>query len=305
MERLVEAAAAEMGIDRVELRRRNHIPPEAMPYKAPNGTTYDSGDFAGVLDGGVASSPIGTGFAARKAESRARGRLRGRGISDYLELTGPARPRDGRHPLRAERRRDHDHRHARLRAGPLVAFRAGTGEPARHPVRPDQALAGRQRRTDRRRRHRRLEIDDDERGRDRRGRPTNASSKASRSPPMCWRRRRPTSSSAPAGLSSPAPTARSASWNWPTKLRGGLELPRGAAAEPRHRQCQRRPALGLSQWLPHRRGRGRSRDRHGRGRALQLRQRFRRRHQPAAGHRPGAWRHRAGDRPGVARAHRL
>ncbi|MBO0739575.1 MAG: xanthine dehydrogenase family protein molybdopterin-binding subunit, partial [Alphaproteobacteria bacterium] len=45
MERLVDAAAAEMGIDRVELRRRNHISPAAMPYKAPNGTTYDSGDF--------------------------------------------------------------------------------------------------------------------------------------------------------------------------------------------------------------------------------------------------------------------
>src|SRR5438034_3279773 len=44
MERLVETAATEMGIDRAALRRRNHIPPSAMPYKAPNGTTYDSGD---------------------------------------------------------------------------------------------------------------------------------------------------------------------------------------------------------------------------------------------------------------------
>ena len=54
MERLVETAAAEMGIDRVELRRRNHIPPEAMPYKAPNGTTYDSGDFSNLLNEAVA-----------------------------------------------------------------------------------------------------------------------------------------------------------------------------------------------------------------------------------------------------------
>jgi carbon-monoxide dehydrogenase large subunit len=88
MERLVETAAAEIGIDRVELRRRNHIPPEAMPYKAPNGTTYDSGDFTALLDKAVALADW-DGFAARKAESRARGRLRGRGISDYLELTGP------------------------------------------------------------------------------------------------------------------------------------------------------------------------------------------------------------------------
>src|SRR5580693_9469967 len=88
MERLVDAAAAEMGIDRVELRRRNHIPPEAMPYKAPNGTTYDSGDFTNLLNQALALADW-EGFAARKAESRARGRLRGRGISDYLELTGP------------------------------------------------------------------------------------------------------------------------------------------------------------------------------------------------------------------------
>src|SRR4051812_11000752 len=88
MERLVDTAAAEMGIDRVELRRRNHIPPEAMPYKSPNGTTYDSGEFTAVLNKAVALADW-DGFAARKEESRARSRLRGRGISDYLELTGP------------------------------------------------------------------------------------------------------------------------------------------------------------------------------------------------------------------------
>jgi carbon-monoxide dehydrogenase large subunit len=88
MERLVETAARETGIDAVELRRRNHIPPEAMPYKAPNGTTYDSGDFTNLLNKAVQLADW-EGFPARKAESRARGRLRGRGISDYLELTGP------------------------------------------------------------------------------------------------------------------------------------------------------------------------------------------------------------------------
>src|SRR3979411_2995743 len=71
---------------RVELRRRNHIPPEAMPYKAPNGTTYDSGDFSNLLNEAVALADW-DGFAARKEESRARGRLRGRGISGDLELT--------------------------------------------------------------------------------------------------------------------------------------------------------------------------------------------------------------------------
>ncbi|HJU19964.1 MAG TPA: xanthine dehydrogenase family protein molybdopterin-binding subunit [Stellaceae bacterium] len=88
MERLVDAAAAETGIDRVELRRKNHIPPQAMPYKSPNGMTYDSGDFTNLLDKALRLADW-DGFAARKADSRARGRLRGRGIGDYLELTGP------------------------------------------------------------------------------------------------------------------------------------------------------------------------------------------------------------------------
>jgi carbon-monoxide dehydrogenase large subunit len=88
MERLVDAAAAEMGIDRVELRRRNHIPVAAMPYKAPNGTTYDSGEFTAVLDEALVRADW-DGFPARKEESRKRGLLCGRGIGDYLEVTGP------------------------------------------------------------------------------------------------------------------------------------------------------------------------------------------------------------------------
>ncbi|HEV2335502.1 MAG TPA: xanthine dehydrogenase family protein molybdopterin-binding subunit [Stellaceae bacterium] len=87
MERLVDTAAAEMGIDRIALRRKNHIPPAAMPYKSPNGNTYDSGEFTALLNEALALADW-DGFAARKAESRARGRLRGRGIGDYLELTG-------------------------------------------------------------------------------------------------------------------------------------------------------------------------------------------------------------------------
>ena len=87
MERLVDRAAAETGIDRVALRRRNHIPPEAMPYRSPNGHTYDSGEFTALLDKALALADW-DGFAERKAASRAKGLLRGRGIGDYLELTG-------------------------------------------------------------------------------------------------------------------------------------------------------------------------------------------------------------------------
>ncbi|HEX3864644.1 MAG TPA: xanthine dehydrogenase family protein molybdopterin-binding subunit [Stellaceae bacterium] len=89
MERLVDTAAAEMGIDKIELRRRNHIPREAMPYKAANNQTYDSGDFTALLDKALKLADW-DGYAARKAQSQATGKLRGRGIGDYLELTGAA-----------------------------------------------------------------------------------------------------------------------------------------------------------------------------------------------------------------------
>ncbi len=88
MERLVDAAAVEMGIDRVELRRRNHIQPEQMPYSAPSGMAYDSGDFPAILDEALAMADW-DGFAARRIESRRRGKLRGRGIGQYLEVTAP------------------------------------------------------------------------------------------------------------------------------------------------------------------------------------------------------------------------
>ena len=88
MERLLDAAAAEMGIDKLELRRRNHIPASAIPYKAPSDMNYDSGDFRAVFDHALKSSDW-QGFEQRKAESRARGKLRGRGIGSYLEVTAP------------------------------------------------------------------------------------------------------------------------------------------------------------------------------------------------------------------------
>ncbi len=88
MERAIEAAARELGIDSVALRRRNHIPPEALPYDTSSGLTYDSGDFTALMDKALAFADW-DGFEARRAESRARGRLRGRGIGNYLEVTAP------------------------------------------------------------------------------------------------------------------------------------------------------------------------------------------------------------------------
>ena len=87
MERLMDAAARQLGMDPAELRRRNMIRPEQMPYRNPMGQTYDSGQFARILDQGLALADW-HGFAARRAESQARGRLRGRGIATFLEWTG-------------------------------------------------------------------------------------------------------------------------------------------------------------------------------------------------------------------------
>jgi carbon-monoxide dehydrogenase large subunit len=87
MERLMEKAAREMKRDPVELRRRNFIRPEQLPYATQLGDWYDSGDFARVLDR-VLEAADWKGFATRREASRARGRLRGRGLAVYLEWTG-------------------------------------------------------------------------------------------------------------------------------------------------------------------------------------------------------------------------
>ncbi|MCS6853987.1 MAG: xanthine dehydrogenase family protein molybdopterin-binding subunit [Elioraea sp.] len=88
MERLIEEAARGMGIDAVDLRRRNHIPADAFPYRTAAGTVYDSGDFARILDRALAAADW-DGFPDRRAEAARRGRLRGRGIGQYLECTAP------------------------------------------------------------------------------------------------------------------------------------------------------------------------------------------------------------------------
>jgi len=87
IERLIEKAARETGIDRVELRRRNLLAPAELPYKTHVGETYDSGEFGRMLQGALDAADW-NGFSKRKEESRRRGKLRGRGVSVYLEWTG-------------------------------------------------------------------------------------------------------------------------------------------------------------------------------------------------------------------------
>ncbi|MDF2998625.1 MAG: hypothetical protein K0R27_4262 [Xanthobacteraceae bacterium] len=87
LERLVDAAAAESGIDPVALRRRNLIAADQMPVKTVVGNVYDSGEFEAVLDKALAASDY-RDFPARRAAARERGRLRGIGISCFLEHAG-------------------------------------------------------------------------------------------------------------------------------------------------------------------------------------------------------------------------
>jgi len=88
IERIMDQAAYEMGIDRVEIRRRNHITPDMLPHTTPASVTYDSGDFGAVLDKALEAADW-DGFPSRKAASEAEGKLRGIGIGQYLEVTGP------------------------------------------------------------------------------------------------------------------------------------------------------------------------------------------------------------------------
>jgi len=87
MERLMDEAARQTGIDRVVLRRSNFIQPEQMPYKNPMGQTYDTGCFESVMDQALAQADW-AGFEARAAASRQKGLLRGQGIATFLEWTG-------------------------------------------------------------------------------------------------------------------------------------------------------------------------------------------------------------------------
>jgi carbon-monoxide dehydrogenase large subunit len=89
IERAIDLAAAELGLDRMEVRRRNLIPREAMPFRTGFIFTYDSGDFACGMAMAEEAADL-AGFAARKAASAARGKLRGLGVANAIEISaGP------------------------------------------------------------------------------------------------------------------------------------------------------------------------------------------------------------------------
>ncbi len=89
LERIVDLAADEIGMDPAELRRRNFIPKDAYPYQTPVALQYDSGDYGTTLDLALQAADY-AGFEARRREAMARGKLRGIGIATYIEACGIA-----------------------------------------------------------------------------------------------------------------------------------------------------------------------------------------------------------------------
>ncbi len=299
VERLIDAAARELGIDRVEIRRRNMVPPSAMPHKTPVGKEYDSGDFVRVLEAGLRNFDW-AGFPARRAESRRRGMRRGIGMSYYLEATGgdPSERAEIRFaddgfvdvyvgtqstgqghetayvmltadrlgidgekvPRQAGRHRHHpDRRRHRRRPQPLLR---GPGHPRHHRYRHREGQARRVRGA---------------RGRGRRH-PLRERAVLDRRHRSRHRHHRTCGDAAEEARRRPG--------------RDAARCRRGGGDRQAH----------FPEWLPHGGGRGRSRDRPRHGAALLRHRRCRQRDQPADRPRPGAWRRGAGDRPGGVRA---
>jgi aerobic carbon-monoxide dehydrogenase large subunit len=92
MERLIDLAARQTGLDRIELRRRNLVPESMMPYTNPFGMIYDSGAYHRVMERVLVLAEW-DGFAARRAEAKARGRVRGIGVANYVD-TATGAPRE-------------------------------------------------------------------------------------------------------------------------------------------------------------------------------------------------------------------
>ncbi len=303
MERLIEAAAAEMGIDSVELRRRNFIPPEAIPYKAPSGSAYDSGDFAAVLDDALALADLGN-YAARKRQSEARGKLRGLGIGSYLEVTAPQGKEMGGIRFEGDGSvtmisgtLDYGQGHASPFAQIVVSrlgipferlkllqgdsdqllFGGGTGG-SRTAMMGGTAL---------------LTACDKviEQGKQIAAHFLEASV---------------ADIEFSEGKFRIAGTDRSIGiMEVAQRVQAGREAAGGIAADDRRLARDGDAAVGISQRLPHRRGRGRSRHRHRQRRQIFDGERFRQSAEPAPRRGAGAWRRGPGHRPGADGAHGL
>ena len=130
LERLIDLAADRLGMDRLKIRQKNVIPKKKLPYRTASGLLYDSGDFAGNMKRMIELADW-KGFAARKRESKKRGKLRGIGISNYLETPVGIPHERVEVTVLAHRQGRTCGRHAIDRPGPRDELRAGDGRSAR------------------------------------------------------------------------------------------------------------------------------------------------------------------------------
>ena len=151
IERLVDLAAAKLGIDRISLRRRNLVRPKSMPYRNAVGMTYDSGTYEDNMDLAMRIADW-DGFATRKREAKKRGKLLGLGLANYVESSIGAPKEQARITIKPDRRRRH-HRHPAGRTRPRDQLRAGRVGSAAGAGRERAHHHGRHRRGARRRRH--------------------------------------------------------------------------------------------------------------------------------------------------------
>ena len=151
IERVIDIAAKQFGYDRIDLRRRNLIPPTAQPYTTPLGMTYDCGDYGKIMDRALALSDW-KGFNKRKRESKRNKKLRGIGLANYLEITSGSPREWSKVDVKPEGHVEVVDRHAVERPGPRDELRAMRRRMARRRCGQHQADPGRHRhRADRRR----------------------------------------------------------------------------------------------------------------------------------------------------------
>ncbi len=157
IERLIDLAASRLGVAPKELRRRNFIKPEAMPYATPLGLTYDSGDFARNMEDALAAADV-AGFARRRDEARRRGRWRGLATCRLYRAVGDAPRRIRRIALRPEWHLDDPDGDAVFRTGASDRLCPARGRAVGAGARSDPGTAGRYRGDRLWPRHRRLAL---------------------------------------------------------------------------------------------------------------------------------------------------
>ena len=301
MERLIDTAAAELKIDRLELRKRNQIRRRHIPYKAASGMTYDSGDFPAVLRQAVEAADA-KGFARRKRESRKRGKLRGLGIGSFLEVTAPPSKEMGGILFEADGGVTIVTGTMDFGMGHASPFAQVLSEKLGVPFEKIRLVQGD---SDR------LVVGGGSGGS--KSIMSSGTAIVEAAAKVIEQGRQIASHVLEASAADIefkhgsfviAGTDRAIGiMDLAEQLRGGIALPRGRADDARRAPCQRRHRLDLPQRLPCRRGRDRSADRRDRGGQIFLRQRFRHRHQSDDRRGPAAWRRRAGHRPGPDGAH--